>query len=45
MIKLTHYIDAFSSLYTAKYKGHKAPHKVVLLLSIMAMLPIIALVA
>lgn len=34
MIKLTHYIDAFSSLYTAKYKGHKAPHKAVLLLSI-----------
>ncbi len=28
------YIDAFSSLHTAKVKGHKAPHKAVLLLAI-----------
>ena len=34
MIELTHYIDAFSSLHTAKLKGHKAPHKAVLLLAI-----------
>lgn len=34
MIELTLYIDAFSSLHTAKLKGHKAPHKVVLLLAI-----------
>lgn len=34
MIKLTHYIDDFSSLHTAKSKGHKAPHKAVLLLAI-----------
>ena len=31
---LRHYIDAFSSLHTAKVKGHKAPHKAVLLLAI-----------
>ncbi len=31
---LQHYIDAFSSLHTAKVKGHKAPHKAVLLLAI-----------
>ena len=29
-----HYIDAVSSLHTAKVKGHKAPHKAVLLLAI-----------
>lgn len=34
MIELQHYIDAFSSLHTAKVKGHKAPHKAVLLLAI-----------
>ena len=31
---LRHYIDAFSSLHTAKVKWHKAPHKAVLLLAI-----------
>ena len=34
MMELGHYIDAFSSLHTAKVKGHKAPHKAVLLLAI-----------
>lgn len=34
MMELRHYIDAFSSLHTAKVKGHKAPHKAVLLLAI-----------
>ncbi len=34
MIELGHYVDAFSSLHTAKIKGHKAPHKAVLLLAI-----------
>ena len=34
MQELRHYIDAFSSLHTAKVKGHKAPHKAVLLLAI-----------
>lgn len=29
------YIEAFTHLHTAKVKGHKAPHKAVLLLSIM----------
>ncbi len=33
-MELRHYIDAFSSLHTAKVKGHKAPHKAVLLLAI-----------
>ena len=33
-MELRHYIDAFSSLYTAKVKGRKAPHKAVLLLAI-----------
>lgn len=35
MIELRHYIDAFSSLHTAKIKGHKAPHKAVLLIAIL----------
>lgn len=34
MQELKHYINAFSSLHTAKVKGYKAPHKAVLLLSI-----------
>lgn len=34
MIELRYYIDAFSSLHTAKVKGYKAPHKAVLLLAI-----------
>ncbi len=34
MTELRHYINAFSSLHTAKVKGHKAPHKAVLLLAI-----------
>ncbi len=34
MTELRHYIDSFSSLHTAKVKGHKAPHKAVLLLAI-----------
>ena len=34
MMELRHYIVAFSSLHTAKVKGHKAPHKAVLLLAI-----------
>lgn len=34
MMELRHYIDAFSSLHTAKVKGHNAPHKAVLLLAI-----------
>ncbi len=34
MQELHHYINAFSSLHTAKVKGHKAPHKAVLLLAI-----------
>ena len=34
---LSHYINAFSSLHTAKVKGHKAPHKAVLLLSVIDM--------
>ncbi len=34
MKDLRHYIEAFSTLHTAKVKGHKAPHKAVLLLAI-----------
>ena len=34
MTELKHYIDAFSSLHTARVKGYKAPHKAILLLSI-----------
>ena len=34
MNELRHYIDAFSHLHTAKVKGHRAPHKAVLLLAI-----------
>lgn len=34
VMELRHYIDAFSTLHTAKVKGHKAPHKAVLLLAI-----------
>lgn len=34
MNELQHYIEAFSHLHTAKVKGHKAPHKAVLLLTI-----------
>lgn len=34
MFELRHYIEAFSHLHTAKVKGHKAPHKAVLLLAI-----------
>lgn len=34
MIELGHYANAFSNLHTAKMKGHKAPHKAVLLLAI-----------
>ncbi len=33
-MELHYYIDAFTSLHTAKMKGHKAPHKAVLLLAI-----------
>lgn len=33
MFELRHYIDAFLHLNTARVKGHKAPHKAVLLLS------------
>ncbi len=33
-MELRNYIDAFSSLHTAKIKGYKAPHKAVLLLAI-----------
>ena len=38
MMELRHYIDAFSSLHTAKVKGHKAPHKAVLLLAIIELI-------
>lgn len=34
MSELRHYMDAFTSLHTAKRKGYKAPHKAVLLLSV-----------
>lgn len=34
MNSLKDYIEAFTHLHTAKVKGHKAPHKAVLLLSI-----------
>lgn len=34
MFELSHYIEAFSHLHTAKVKGHKAPHKAVLLLTV-----------
>ena len=34
MSDINHYIEAFSNLHTAKIKGHKAPHKAVLLLAI-----------
>ena len=34
MQELRHYIEAFSSLHTAKVKGVKAPHKAVLLLAV-----------
>ncbi len=34
MKDLRHYIEAFSTLHTAKVKGYKAPHKAVLLLAI-----------
>lgn len=34
MSDLSHYIDAFAHLNTAKIKGHKAPHKAVLLLAV-----------
>lgn len=34
MPDLQYYIAAFSSLHTAKVKGHKAPHKAVLLLAV-----------
>lgn len=34
MNNLKDYIEAFSHLHTAKVKGHKAPHKAILLLSI-----------
>ena len=34
MHKTSNYIEAFTNLHTAKVKGHKAPHKAVLLLSI-----------
>jgi len=34
MQNLRHYIEAFSSLHTAKVKGYKAPHKAILLLSV-----------
>lgn len=35
MNNLKDYIEAFTHLHTAKVKGHKAPHKAILLLSIM----------
>lgn len=38
MFELRHYIQAFSHLHTAKVKGHKAPHKAVLLLTIIDLL-------
>lgn len=34
MFELKEYIEKFSNLHTAKVKGHKAPHKAVLLLAI-----------
>lgn len=34
MHELKHYIEKFSSLNTAKVKGHRAPHKAVLLLAV-----------
>ena len=34
MQELSHYIEAFSSLHTAKVRGLKAPHKAVLLLAV-----------
>lgn len=34
MHELKHYIEAFSSLHTAKVKGHRAPHTAVLLLAV-----------
>lgn len=34
MFELRHYIETFSHFHTAKVKGHKAPHKAVLLLAI-----------
>ena len=34
MHELKHYIEAFTSLHTAKVKGHRAPHKAVLLLAV-----------
>lgn len=34
MHELKHYIDAFSTLHTAKVKEHRAPHKAVLLLAV-----------
>ena len=34
MLELGHYVNAFSNLHTAKLKGHKAPHKAILLLAI-----------
>lgn len=34
MNELNHYLEVFSSLHTAKIKGHRAPHKAVLLLPI-----------
>ena len=37
MTELKHYIDAFSHLHTAVVKGHKAPHKAVLLLAVIDM--------
>lgn len=33
-MELKQYIEAFSSLHTAKAKGHRAPHKAVLLLAV-----------
>ncbi len=38
MMELRHYIDKFSSLHTAKMKGHKAPHKAVLLITIIVLI-------
>ena len=37
MTELKHYIDALSHLHTAVVKGHKAPHKAVLLLAVIDM--------
>ena len=34
MFDIKHYIEAFTNLHTAKVKGHRAPHKAVLLLAI-----------